>query len=74
MPCRLHAAALFCASKASTVAAAIGARDFVKRPLARQIKRLQGKIAPSIILRGGNLPSVSRPGAAFGPECPPAGE
>ena len=55
MPCRLHAAALFCASKASTVAPAIRARDFVKRPLARQIKRHQGKIAPSIILRGGTL-------------------
>ena len=54
-PCRLHAAALFCASKASTVAPAIRARDFVKRPLARQIKRHQGKIAPSIILRGGTL-------------------
>jgi hypothetical protein len=54
-PCRLHAAALFCASKASTVAAAIRARDFVKRPLACQIKRHQGKIAPSIILRGGAL-------------------
>ena len=55
MPCRLHAAALFCASKASTVAPAIRAWDFVKRPLARQIKRHQGKIAPSIILRGGTL-------------------
>ena len=44
-----------CASKASTVAAATRARDFAKRPLARQIKRHQGKIAPSIILRGGTL-------------------
>jgi hypothetical protein len=37
-PCGLHAAALFCASKASIVAVAIGARDFVKRPFGAPVQ------------------------------------
>src|SRR5215469_16521470 len=50
-------------------------RDLGKRPLAHQIMRHEGKIAPGVIPLGGAfLKCRGHPGAAFGPECPPSGK